>query len=85
MSITTQKRAPLATATGPAVETLRAKVTDLIPEYHLVHLETIDGRGLSLTTKTTGVDLASLRVGQTVECVVTLAQPRVLQARALAQ
>lgn len=69
-------------ATG--LETVRAKVTELIPAYHLVHLETDEGRGLALTAKTAGIDLAGLRVGQTVECVVTLVQPRVVQARALA-
>jgi hypothetical protein len=66
------------------VEPVRAKVTELIPEYRLVHVETADGRGLALTAKTRGIDLGSLRVGQFVDCVVTLAQPRVVQAQAIA-
>jgi hypothetical protein len=69
---------------NPGLETLRAKVTELIPSYHLVYLETAEGRGLALTAKTAGIDLASLRVGQMVECQVTRIQPRVVQASALA-
>jgi hypothetical protein len=72
-----------APATTPGLETVRAKVTELIPAYRTVHLETDEGRGLALTAKTSGIDLASLRVGQTVECVVTLVQPRVIQAHAI--
>ena len=74
----------VAPAASPEVETLRAKVSVLIPEYRLVHLETADGRGLALNAQTKGINLAGLRVGQTVECQVTLIQPRVIQARALA-
>jgi hypothetical protein len=84
MSTAARQRVLPAASAIPKVETLRGTVTVLIPEYRQVHLETADGRGLALTAKTTGIDLSSLRVGQTVECVVTLAQPRVLQARALA-
>lgn len=64
-----------------SVEELRACVTAVIPEYHVVHVETADGRGLALTEKTHGVELSQLRVGQLLDCVVTLSQPRVLQAR----
>jgi hypothetical protein len=91
MSASTSPLAPrkhVAAAThaptaAPGLETVRAKVTELIPAYHTVHLETDEGRGLALTAKTGGIDLASLRVGQTVECVVTLVQPRVIQAHAI--
>ena len=73
-----------ASLSAAGLETLRAKVTELIPEYGLVHAETEEGRGLALTAKTAGIDLASLRVGQTVECVVTLTQPRVVRAHTVA-
>jgi hypothetical protein len=80
--------APALTAAHPGdqagFETVRAKVVELIPAYHLVHLETADGRGLVLTAKTTGIDLVNLRVGQTIECKVTLVQPRVVAAHTVA-
>lgn len=69
---------------GYAVETVQGTVTDLIPAYHLVYLETADGRGLSLTRNTKGIDLATLHVGQRVECTVTVQQPRVVQAHVIA-
>jgi len=59
---------------------VRATVTELIPEFRLVYLETAEGRGLALTAKTAGIDLSSLHVGQVVDCVVTLVQPRVVEA-----
>jgi hypothetical protein len=88
MNTFTSQRPPHPAAGRPAaaagMETVRATVTELIPEYHLVHVETQDGRGLALTAKTAGIDLTQLRVGQAVDCVVTLVQPRVVQAHALA-
>ena len=69
---------------GYAVEMVEGTVTDVIPEFQLAHIETRDGRGLSLTRRTRGIDLGSLLSGQRVRCVVTLAQPRVLQAQVLA-
>jgi hypothetical protein len=88
MNSSTSQRKPRLPPSDPAAsadhETVRATVIELIPEYHVVHLETKDGRGLALTAKTAGIDLASLRVGQAVDCVVTLVQPRVVQAHALA-
>jgi hypothetical protein len=81
-TFTTQTQPSLPAAAD--IEIVRARVTELIAEYSVVHLETKEGRGLALTAKTAGVDLTSLRVGQEVDCVVTLVQPRVAQARALA-
>jgi hypothetical protein len=75
---------PRDSAAAAGMETVRATVTELIPEYHPVLVETQDGRGLGLTAKTSGIDLTQLRVGQAVDCVVTLVQPRVVQAHALA-
>jgi hypothetical protein len=73
-----------APAANEPVEELRARVTAVIPEYHVVHVETAEGRGLALTDRTHGIKLSQLRVGQLLDCVVTLSQPRVLQARTVA-
>ncbi len=67
-----------------AVETVRARVTELVPEYRQVHVETTAGRSLALTLHTRGIELAQLRVGQWLECVVTLEQPRVVHAHRVA-
>jgi hypothetical protein len=88
MNTSTSQRRPSrptkAAAAATGLENVRATVTELIPEYHLVHLETKEGRGLALTAKTAGIDLKRLRIGQEVDCMVTLVQPRVVQAHAMA-
>lgn len=66
------------------LETVRATVTLLVPEYRQVHLETADGRCLAISALTGGVDLASLQLGQTLECVVAQGPTRVLSARTVA-
>ena len=60
-----------------------ARVTALLPNFEWVQVETADGRWLALTKHTLGVDLSVLRVGQEVRCVVTLDQPRVIEAEAI--
>ena len=80
------RRASTAATAGtrqaaPDRETLRAHVVQLVPAYRQALLETADGRGLAVTVRTEGVALADLRVGQWLDCVVTIDQPRVLQAR----
>ena len=70
-------------APASSLESVRGTVTELIPEYRLVHVEAADGRGLALTANTAGIDLAALRIGQSVDCLVTRVQPRVVQAQAL--
>ena len=65
---------------APGLKALRSKVTDLIPAFGVVQLETADGRGLALTATTAGIDLTSLCVGQRVESLVTLVQPHVAAA-----
>lgn len=61
------------------VETI---VVALIPEYHQVKVRDGDGHLHALTRKTLGVDLAALREGQRVVCMVTGAPSRVLSATA---
>jgi len=65
---------------APDLETLRARVVQLVPAYRQALLETADGRSLAITVRTDGVALADLRVGQWLDCVVTIDQPRALQA-----
>lgn len=65
-------------------ESVVATVTLLIPEFQIVQVETMEGRCLALTPRTAGVDLDALQVGQKVRCVVTLIQPRVIQAERVA-
>lgn len=52
----------------------------LVPEYNQAWVLDSEDRRYVLTRKTSGIDLASLREGQEVECTVTLDLPRVLVA-----
>jgi hypothetical protein len=84
MSLPISQIVPTSPTAQAAVELMRARVTVLIPEYRQVHVETADGRCLALTERTRGVALHELQVGQWLDCEVTLDQPHVVQARAVA-
>ena len=63
---------------------VEAVVLALIPAYHQVKVRDAAGHLYTLTHKTLGVDLASLREGQHVLCTVTRRLPRVLIAAVVA-
>ena len=87
MHTPSKTRASPATApasAAAALETVRATVTVLVPEFRQAHLETADGRGLAVTPRTPGIDLATLLPGQVLECVVDTALARVVSARGVA-
>lgn len=63
--------------------TVRAVVVALVPEYNQAMVLDGEGRQYSITRKTRGIDLATLREGQEVECTVTVHLPRVLAAAAV--
>lgn len=63
---------------------VEAVVVALIPEFQQVKVRDGDGHLYALTSKTQGVDLASLHEGQHVICTVTRRLPRVLAATAVA-
>ena len=63
---------------------VEATVLVLVPEYHLVKVQSQDGHQYSLTRHTRGVNLADLHEGQKLLCTVTRRLPRVLTARVLA-
>lgn len=60
--------------------TVTAEVVALLPEYRQVRVLGSGGRQYALTRLTHGIDLATLRLGQRVECTVTARLSRVLNA-----
>jgi hypothetical protein len=60
-------------------------VVALVLEYHQVKVRDAEGHQYTLTRKTQGVDLDSLREGQRVICTVTRRLPRVLTAAIVSQ
>lgn len=63
---------------------VEATVLVLVPEYHLVKVQSKDGHQYSLTRHTRGVNLTELHEGQKLLCTVTRRLPRVLTAQILA-
>lgn len=61
-----------------------ATVVAVIPEFHQVRVRDGEGHLYAITSRTSGVDLLSLREGQIVRCVVTLKLPRVVRAEVVA-
>lgn len=62
------------------VRTVEAVVLALIPEFRQVRVGGADGRHYALTRRTTGIDHASLQVGQQIVCTVTKRRGVVLSA-----
>lgn len=73
----------MSTQTHSDIEEVQAEVVAVIAELGQVKVLTADGRRYSLTRNTPGVDLGQMRVGQRVQCIVSIRLPRVLSAQVL--
>lgn len=70
----------IASDVGEQTRQVLVTINAVIPEFHQATARDATGQQYAITSRTEGIELESLREGQSLLCTVTIELPRVLRA-----